>query len=281
MQSELSVKSSNYQHGKIYGRLTLTGRNFFKSCYGQQKRFVEADCICGTVGWYMLSRLLCGDTKSCGCLRKEKSRERMTTHGKSNHPLYFVWQEMRSRCFDEADESFPNYGARGILVCDEWADDFLSFYDWCVANGYEKGMSVDRINNAGHYSPDNCRITTRSVQNRNTRRNKNITAWGETKCLFDWAADKRCVVTKWALRSRYDRGGWDSMEEMISSPQVSKKESQRAMKTNRMLTAFGETKCLNAWLEDPRCTVRVDALRDRLDKGWDDEKAISYPNQIY
>lgn len=276
MQSEQNATKSS-QKGTIYGRLTLTGKSYLKSMYGQLRRIVEADCICGEIGWFLLERLRNGDTQSCGCLKREATSERFKTHGLSRHPLYFVWQEMRKRCFDEKCDSYHNYGGRGITVCDEWADDFLVFYDWCVANGYEEGKSLDRENNDGNYEPNNCRFANRDTQSRNRRTNRNYTAFGETKCLFDWGKDPRSKVTVWALRSRLDRGKWADVEKAITTPQTSRREISRAMKTNRMLTAFGETKCLNAWLEDPRCTVRVDSLRDRLEKGWEDEKAIAHP----
>lgn len=279
MQSERSYKKSNYQVGKKYNRLTLTGKNNLRSMYGQQRRWVEAECECGVIKWYLLTRLVCNETKSCGCLRDDLSRERMTTHGLSNHLLYDVWHKILERCFKPNVEGYENYGGRGITVCEEWQENFVTFYEWAMANGWEEGMSVDRINNDLHYDPYNCRIAgwakERGVQNRNTRRNVPITAWGETKVLFDWGEDPRCKIGVWGLRSRYDRGGWDSMEEMISAPATEKKESQRNMKTNRMLTAFGETKCLNAWLEDERCVIGIDGLRDRLKRGWDFEKALT------
>lgn len=104
-----------------------------------------------------------------------------------------------------------------------------------------------------------------------------ITAWGETKCLLDWSNDKRCPIGYWGLRNRLDRGKWTDMEAMISTPHQEKKETQRKSKSAVMITAFGETKCMTAWLEDERCLVKLDALRDRYKKGWDGENILTTP----
>lgn len=266
-----------FAKGSVYGMLTLTGTHFMQTMYGQLRRVVEADCECGVTRMYVFRSLRNGDTKSCGCFQKRTTKERFTTHGLSKHPLYLVWQEMKKRCYIEHCESYPDYGGRGIEVCDEWVDDFMPFYDWCIENGYQSGLSLDRKNNDKHYSPDNCHFTNRGVQNRNTRRNINITAWGEKKCLFDWGKDFRCSIGVWGLRNRYHRGKWTDMEAMISSPKENRKKVQRNNKNAVMITAFGETKCMTAWLEDKRCLVKLDSLRDRFKKGWDGERILTTP----
>lgn len=94
---------------------------------------------------------------------------------------------MKERCYNKRAINYKNYGGRGIVVCDEWLKDNMSFYIWSIKNGYKKGLSIDRIDNNGNYEPSNCRWTTRKEQNRNTRKNVFITYNGETRCLFDWA----------------------------------------------------------------------------------------------
>lgn len=277
MQKQRNWRKHNIETGKKFGRLALTGRSNLRPMYGQLRRFVEADCECGVNGWYLYGKLYSGELKSCGCLQPDVARITKTTHGLSKHPLYLVYHEMLRRCYVPTNHGYKDYGGRGITVCDEWQENFVTFFEWAIEAGWEEGLSLDRKKNNNGYSPKNCRFATRGVQNRNTRRNKMITAFGETKCLFDWGKDPRCVVTVWALRSRLDRGKWADMEAMITTPQTPKLEIAGNTKSNRMLTAFGETKCLNAWLRDERCTVKVDSLRDRLDKRWDHEKAISFP----
>lgn len=266
-----------YSKGAVYGRLTLTGKTYMQPMYGQLRRVVEADCDCGVTRMYSLHSLRNGDTKSCGCLQRDSTRERFTTHGLTNHPLFDVWQAMLKRCYVPHDPQFKDYGGRGIFVIEIWQEGIVPFYEWAVVNGYQSGLSLERRDNDKGYNPDNCYWATRKQQNRNTRRNINITAFGETKCLFDWADDSRCAVNKWGLRSRYREGKWTDMEAMISTPPQDKKITQRKSKAAVMITAFGETKCYTAWLEDPRCLVKLDSLRDRYKKGWDGERILTTP----
>ena len=93
-------------------------------------------------------------------------------HGLTEHPLYGVWASMKNRCKSKKSNS-ENYYYRGIRVCPEWQS-FLPFYNWAIKNGYEKGLTLDRINNDGNYEPSNCRFTTFSVQNRNKRKPKRL-----------------------------------------------------------------------------------------------------------
>lgn len=284
MQSERKYNKHLCKKGEKYGRLTLTGKTHSRSLYGQLRRMVEAECECGNMGWYLLATLVRQETRSCGCLRRDVARERMTTHGLTQHPLYDVYQAMLQRCYIESCKSYPDYGARGIEVCDQWQENFVVFYEWAMLSGWKEGMSLERKDNDGNYSPGNCHfvggVKDRKVQNRNTRRNKNITAFGETKCLFDWGKDPRCKVTVWALRSRFDRGKWTDMEAMITTPQTERKSIQRNMKSNRNITAFGETKCLSAWVEDERCVVSLDGFRDRMDRGIEPEVAMTTPSTV-
>lgn len=267
----------NGQSGDKYGRLTLTGESYIKHSPTHRGRIVEAVCICGVVKNYWFHLLKSGETQSCGCYRKEVTSKRMTTHGLTKHPLYDVWQQMVLRCYNEKHPQFKDYGGRGIEVWKDWKEDFLEFYEWCLKNGYKEGLTLDRKDNDGFYSPQNCSFITHAEQNRNRRNNIIITAFGETKCLWDWAKDERCKVSCWGLMSRYKRGNWKDMGKMISSPNVDRKTVQRNNKRAKQFTAFGETKCQTEWLEDKRCLVKIDSFRDRITKGWSAEKAISFP----
>lgn len=90
-------------------------------------------------------------------------------HGLRKHPLYTRYYIIRARCYNKASKSYVEYGARGITMCDEWKEDFESFYKWAILNGYAKGLKIDRIDNSKGYSPDNCRWVTQAIQSRNTR----------------------------------------------------------------------------------------------------------------
>jgi DNA-directed RNA polymerase subunit RPC12/RpoP len=91
------------------------------------------------------------------------------THGLRNHKIYNAYNAIKSRVFNLKNKYYKNYGGRGITICDEWKNDFMSFYNWSIENGYKEGLSIDRINNDGNYEPLNCRWTTRNIQQRNTR----------------------------------------------------------------------------------------------------------------
>ena len=64
-----------------------------------------------------------------------------------DHPLYFRWESMKSRCYRKSDKDYPNYGGRGITMCDEWRYDFWAFVDWAMENGYRDGLTIDRKDN--------------------------------------------------------------------------------------------------------------------------------------
>lgn len=277
MLKRLKEKHS-YECGIQYGRLTLTGLSYLSPMYGQNRRVVEAVCECGVVRNYTFSSLVCGETKSCGCLRDELSRKRMTTHGLTKHPLYDVYQEMKKRCYITSNKQYDDYGGRGIKVCNEWRSDFCVFYEWATDNGYQSGLSLERDDNDKGYNPENCYWATKPIQNRNTRRNRYYEAFGESKCLFDWGADPRCVLSVWGLRNRMDRGKWEgSFEAALTTPLEDRKKIQRNNKSAVMITAWGETKCRTEWLEDKRCLVKIDSFRDRLAKGWSAEKTMGTP----
>ena len=112
--------------------------------------------------------------KSCGCTKNFLSQ----LHNLSNTKLYKVWYDIKSRTLNPKHKDYPNYGGRGITICEEWKNDFMSFYNWAMENGYEenKGLSIDRIDNDGNYCPENCRWVDRTIQSRNQRMPKNNTS---------------------------------------------------------------------------------------------------------
>lgn len=133
-------------------------------------------CDCGTILVVQGGNLKSGNTKSCGCLKDERLVEKATTHGGSYTRLYYVWHTMRQRCVNPKNISYPRYGARGITVCPEWRH-FAPFQTWALANGYQQGLTIDRIDNDGPYTPENCRWVTPLVQ-RHNRRDTRLQAHG-------------------------------------------------------------------------------------------------------
>jgi hypothetical protein len=121
---------------------------------------------------------------------------------------------MKQRCSDVNSIDFKDWGGRGIKVCDEWQD-FMPFYEWSLANGYESGLSIDRINNDGNYEPDNCRFATRKVQNNNTRRNFFVSYNGETRTLGSLVDSRSARYIK--VWKRICLRGWP-VEQAIDTP---------------------------------------------------------------
>lgn len=118
---------------------------------------------------------------------KAAMKEAHTTHGGSGTRLYRIWQYMRKRCTNQNAINYERYGGRGITVCPEWQEDFAAFRDWAVANGYRDNLSIDRKDNNGPYSPENCRWATAHEQGNNRRSTHLITYNGETHSIKQWS----------------------------------------------------------------------------------------------
>lgn len=180
--------------GQKYGRLTVVERapnHVAKS--GVESIAWKCVCECGNETVVNSRDLKTGNTKSCGCLKADWIKEN-TKHGMHDSRLYHVWEGIKNRCCNENSGMYKNYGARGIKICKEWAEDFLSFYSWAMSNGYDESASfgectLDRIDNNGDYSPENCRFVSVKEQARNTRRNKMVSYNNETKCLSEWCEE--------------------------------------------------------------------------------------------
>jgi hypothetical protein len=206
--------------GQRYGRLTI------KAYAGRDKHghsLWKCDCQCGGSTTVSVGSLRSGNTSSCGC----GCAARMT-HGDSNKRthLYRVWENMISRCYNHNRHHYRNYGGRGITVADEWRTSYAAFRAWSLAHGFAPGLTLDRRNNDGPYSPNNCQWATRKQQARNTRQNRRLTAFDETKLVCEWAEDPRCRVCNGTLRSRLDKG-WDA-ERAISTPPLSTGRPRKA-----------------------------------------------------
>lgn len=144
-------------------------------------------CICGTEKSLFKTNVNQGFTKSCGCYNKKAIVDRQTTHGLTKHPLNGVWYKMHDRCYNPNVESYKNYGARGIFICEEWRNDFLAFFKWAMDNGWKKGLTIERGNNDREYSPENCKIDTIKNQANNRRSNRILSFRGANRTISQWA----------------------------------------------------------------------------------------------
>lgn len=146
------------------------GMLYAKETSKLKKRYGLYKCFCGNEFKATFSDVKNGNTKSCGCLHRKIMREIKTTHGLVNHRLYRIYKAMIQRCNNKNNKSYEYYGGSGVTVCDVWLNDFLSFYNWSLQNGYTDTLSIDRIKNKGNYEPLNCRWATFETQKRNTRK---------------------------------------------------------------------------------------------------------------
>lgn len=219
-----------FYKGAIFSYLTLNG----DSKKVGKKVYYYCKCKCGRDVLVRSDLLLSGDTKSCGCKRTEflirfNTKHSFTLTKNIIHPLYKVWQGMRDRCNNSKNQVAKYYYDKGIKVCDEW-NDFINFYNWSLSNGWEKGLTIDRFpNQKGNYEPNNCRCVPMSIQCRNTSRNINITAFGETKCITDWSSDNRCKVSVRGLSDRIFKWKWE-VERAITTDKMNKGGGSKKIK---------------------------------------------------
>lgn len=143
--------------------------------------------------------------------------------------LYCVWVAMRQRCDNPNNRDYKYYGAKGVKVCEEWYD-YLSFKDWATKSGYSDGLTIDRVNTYGDYSPDNCRWITIVEQQQNKSNSRLITYKGETHNLTEWS--KITGISREALKHRLNCGTW-SIEEILTTPVIKDNKVKQSYKKRK------------------------------------------------
>lgn len=194
----MSRKRINFE-GQRFGKL-LVNKYIGKNKYGLSR--YECLCDCGETTEVYLCNLKSGQTKSCGCLRKEIN----TTHGQTNTRTYRIWADMNKRCLNQNCKEYKNYGGRDITVCERWdPQKGGSFENFFKDMGEKpKNKTLDRIkNNLGYYK-ENCHWATTEQQSRNKRNNIILTHNGKKQCLQDWSEETGVLST--TIRYRIDHG---------------------------------------------------------------------------
>lgn len=168
--------------GQKFGKLTVLRFAGYKDDGPHNVAMFECRCECGQSATVRANFLKRGKTTSCGCMSSRLAK----VHGKYGTSTHRIWGAMLQRCRNPKDRHYKQYGGRGISVCERW-NDFVNF----IADMGERPpcLTIERINNDGHYEPSNCRWATRSEQQNNRRTNHRITAFGKTQTMAQWSRE--------------------------------------------------------------------------------------------
>lgn len=185
------------------------------------------------------------------------------THGMSTTRLYYLWRSMKERCCLPSQDNYKRYGGRGIKVCDEWINNFEAFRDWAYRNGYNDSLSIDRIDNNGDYTPNNCRWVTLKEQARNTRGNHYVEFMGQRKTLVELSEEYN--VNYDLLKTRINKLHWSIEKALFTPPEK-----------HDLIIYNGISMPLKAWAR--KQNINPDTLRWRIIRcGWPVEKALTEP----
>ena len=171
--------------GERFGILTAIKYEIRKTKHGKVA-YWYCRCDCGTEKWVSANHLTRGYAKSCGCKQYDTPQTKPNLLKKNNPRIYSIWSGMKTRCNNTNSKRYKDYGGRGIKICDEWLI-FDNFCLWSLENGYEEGLTIERIDNDKSYCPENCKWISQSEQNKNKRNTRIYTYNGETKHLAEWA----------------------------------------------------------------------------------------------
>ncbi len=211
--------------GRKFGRLVVTQR-------AENNRYKKAQwlcqCDCGKTICVISGSLQSGNTKSCGCFQVDTTVTLNTTHGfaatNDKHPLYSIFNGMKSRCNLPTDTQFPRYGARGITVCARWTagENGLTGFECFLSDMGPRPTeqhTIDRRDNDGPYAPWNCRWATRYEQSVNRRVTRFVVFNGIRVILSD--ACLAAGLPRKSVEARIDRLGW-TVERALTTPMKSR-----------------------------------------------------------
>lgn len=198
--------------GNRYGLLVVTG---FSHVHKRKRYFWHCRCDCGQTATVNGDNLTRGATRSCRCLEASSKIGRRRTHGQRQSPEYNCWAAMKGRCCNPNNDAYPDYGGRGVLVCDRW---LISFENFLLDMGPRPSNrhSLDRFPDPfGNYEPGNCRWATQKQQNRNKRVHRILEFNGQRKMLAEWA--DTIGISPSALENRLKR--W-SLDRALGTPMI-------------------------------------------------------------
>ena len=199
----------------------LTGQQFSKLIVIRENGRIRKEvawlcqCECGNEITVSAYNLRSGHTKSCGCFMKSQISNANKKHGMYGTKLYKTYYNMKNRCYNPNYYFFQHYGGKGIGLCTEWLGEngFENFYEWSIHNGYSEELSIDRIDNAKDYSPDNCRWVSMKEQQNNRTNNHILTFHNEKHTMAEWAEILNISYSK--LQASVSRGKYIELMENI------------------------------------------------------------------
>jgi hypothetical protein len=257
--------------GKRFGKLVVIKRaDDYVQPSGKHRIRWLCKCDCGNIKVINGKDMVKGETKSCGCLHREK----VSTHNLSKNLLYDVLHRMYKCCCNPNCNNYENYGGRGIKLVSQWNKDIVgmenavkNFIQWSKSHGYKKGLSIDRKNNDGNYESSNCRWVSRKIQNNNKRSNIFITYMGEKHTIKEWSEIKNISYN--SLRERLITLHWKP-EKAFNTP-TRKQHHYKINIEGEDLTL----KEIALKYNIPRATLDY-----RLKNGWTISKTILTPVDI-
>lgn len=174
--------------GDRFGKLTIIKEvePNITPCGTKQRKFL-CKCECGNEVVRTMAALR-DPYADCGCKKRYiKGKERTYKGRVIKSFLFTTFEGIKKRCYDEKFRQYKNYGGRGIRICNEWMNDFFTFYDWAIENGASEELTIDRIDNNGDYCPKNCRWVDRFTQANNRSDNRVVEYKGESHTIAEWS----------------------------------------------------------------------------------------------
>lgn len=268
------------KRGDVFGRLIVVEVGQIPHTY---RYMAICACTCGNLEFKVIRQdsLIAGTTVSCGCYHKEQT----TKHGLSKSPLYGRWKNMLDRCYNPACTAYPDYGGRGIKVCEAWHD--IKTYILHVGFGYKEGLELDRIDNDGDYEPANVRWATVEKNCNNRRSCCLLTYAGQTKTMTEWA--KEYKISNAVLRDRLEVLKW-GVTRALTTPIAERIENMRKTQAKRweghIKAPRPEPRILNTFsYQGKKFTmaelselsgIPIKLLRKRIcERGWKIERAVT------
>ena len=265
MRSEVSLLScgnSEDLSGSNFDRWTVLS---FAGKRQNGNEYWNCKCSCGTERQVSVSGLKSGRSRSCGCYSAEVAGLHVVRHGctrnRKKSPEYVTWQSILNRCRNEKNSRYKDYGGRGIIICDRWAESFQIFLD-DMGTKPTPNHSIDRVDNNGNYCPENCRWSTKKEQSRNTRSNRILTCNGRSQCIAAWACE--LGVNHEVIRTRL-KLGWSTEDALFTD--VAARD-----------TAFsynGRVQSVTDWANE--LGISYSTLNSRLKSGWSPKKSVETP----